>query len=90
MPRSSENKQSSARLREAHPRLRLLDIRDPETVMHYKGLLVLVLSLGGAIGAAVQWTELNEAKVRVKLTIQSVKDYSLGQLGLRLRLCRRI
>lgn len=31
--------------------------------MDYKGLLVLLLSLGGAIGAAVQWTELNEATV---------------------------
>lgn len=31
--------------------------------MDYKGLLVLVLGLGGAIGAAVQWRELNEAKV---------------------------
>lgn len=31
--------------------------------MDYKGLLVLLLSLGGAVGAAVQWTELNEAKV---------------------------
>lgn len=31
--------------------------------MDYKGLLVLVLGLGGAIGAVVQWTELNEVKV---------------------------
>ncbi|XP_003973182.2 matrix metalloproteinase-19 [Takifugu rubripes] len=30
--------------------------------MDYKGLLVLLLSLGGAIGAAVQWPELDEAK----------------------------
>lgn len=50
---------------------------------------MLVLSLGGAIGAAVQWTELDEAKVRVKLTIQSVKDYSPRQL-LSLHLCRII
>lgn len=27
-------------------------------------LLLLLLNLSGAIGAAVQWTELNEAKVR--------------------------
>lgn len=33
------------------------------SVMDYKGLLVLVLGLGGAIGAVVQWPELNEAKV---------------------------
>lgn len=33
------------------------------STMDYKGLLVLVLGLGGAIGAAVQWGELNEAKV---------------------------
>lgn len=45
--------------------------------MNSKGLLVLVLSLGGAIGAAVQWTELDEAKVRGKLPIQSVKGDSL-------------
>lgn len=36
--------------------------------MNCKGLLVLVLSLGGAIGAAVLWTELDEAKVRGKTT----------------------
>lgn len=57
--------------------------------MNYKGLLVLVLSLGGAIGAAVLWTELDEAKVRGKLTTQSVKDYSLRQLWSP-RLCRLI
>lgn len=78
MPWSSENKQSAARLRQAHPRLGLLDIKGHRnSIMDYKGLLVLVLSLGGAIGAAVQWTELDEAKVRVQLTIQSVKGYSL-------------
>lgn len=31
--------------------------------MAFRGVVVLVLMLGGAIGAAVQWTELNEAKV---------------------------
>lgn len=31
--------------------------------MDYKGLLVLLLGVGGAIAAAAQWTELNEAKV---------------------------
>lgn len=36
--------------------------------MNCKGLLVLVLSLGGATGAAVLWTELDEAKVRGETT----------------------
>lgn len=31
--------------------------------MAFRGVLVLVLVLGGAVGAAVQRTELNEAKV---------------------------
>lgn len=35
--------------------------------MDYKGLLVLVFGLGAAIGAVVQWTELNEAKVGKKI-----------------------
>lgn len=32
--------------------------------MDHRGLLVLVLGLGAAIGAVVEWAELNEAKVR--------------------------
>lgn len=36
-------------------------------VMDHKGLLVLVFGLGAAIGAVVQWTELNEAKVGKKI-----------------------
>lgn len=35
--------------------------------MNYTGLLLLLLNLSGAIGAVVQWTELNEAKVRQSL-----------------------
>lgn len=31
--------------------------------MAFRGVLVLVLVLGGAIGAVLQWMELNEAKV---------------------------
>lgn len=31
---------------------------------HTGPLLLLLVYLSGAIGAAVQWTELNEAKVR--------------------------
>lgn len=37
--------------------------------MDHKGLLVLVFGLGAAIGAVVQWTELNEAKVGKKQSI---------------------